>query len=144
MSAPFSGQRIVVTGGASGIGRACCELLAERGAAVVVVDVNAEGARATAEAIGGEARQLDVGDVATIEACAAEIEQSLGPVDGLVNCAGLLQPDAAPPERLPFAIGDRLFEVNLRGTQAVCFAFGLRMAARRGSCSRPCCTRPPT
>jgi len=131
VSMPFAQQRIVVTGGASGIGRAVCELLAARGAAVVVLDVNADGARATAETIGGQWRQLDVGEPAAIEACAADIERTLGAVDGLVNCAGLLQPDAAPPERLDLSVGDRLFEVNLRGTQAVCFAFGLCMAARR-------------
>jgi NAD(P)-dependent dehydrogenase (short-subunit alcohol dehydrogenase family) len=67
---PFAGRIAVVTGGASGIGQACCELLAQRGAKLVVLDLQAEQASELASAIGGHAYALDVADVAQVEAVA--------------------------------------------------------------------------
>ena len=126
----FSGRTIAVTGGASGIGRACCELLAERGARVLVLDRDAAGARAAARALGAEDHVLDVADGGAVEALAAALWQRHGAIDGLINSAGIIQGDAAPPERLALATFDRVFEVNLRGTHAACVAFGARMARR--------------
>jgi len=78
----FEGRRVLVTGGASGIGRACAEEFAARGATVVVADVDADEATATAEAIGGEAWPVDLADTAALA------ELSLD-VDILVNNAGI-------------------------------------------------------
>jgi NAD(P)-dependent dehydrogenase (short-subunit alcohol dehydrogenase family) len=60
--AGFEGTVALVTGGASGIGRATCRRLAEEGATVIVADLDAAGAKTVAEEIGGEAVTLDVGD----------------------------------------------------------------------------------
>jgi NAD(P)-dependent dehydrogenase (short-subunit alcohol dehydrogenase family) len=123
-------QRIVaVTGGASGIGRACCQVLAAKGWKVVVLDIDAEGAKRVAAGIGGVAECLDVGDEHAVNAIAEQVERNVGPVYGLVNSAGILAAPVAP-EDLPLAEWDRVVRVNQRGTYVTSLAFGLKMAAR--------------
>ena len=123
-------QRIVVvTGGASGIGRACCQVLAAKGWKVVVLDIDAEGAKRVAGEIGGAAHGLDVGDEKAVDAMAVTIERDVGPVFGLVNSAGILA-SPVPPEQLPIAEWDRVVRVNQRGTYVTSLAFGLKMAKR--------------
>ncbi|NEK59827.1 3-hydroxybutyrate dehydrogenase [Geodermatophilus sabuli] len=78
----LAGRRALVTGGASGIGRACVERLARAGAAVVVVDRDAGPAQALAEAVGGTAVALDLTDLDAIDRLDLD-------VDILVNNAGL-------------------------------------------------------
>lgn len=119
----------VVTGGASGIGAACCLELAQQGARVVVFDRDLERAQAVAAEIGGTAYRGDVGDDAGLEACAARIEAEVGPVDILVNSAGILQVPA-PPQDLPMAIWDDVVRVDQRGTYLASVVFGKRMARR--------------
>lgn len=126
----FQGRVAVVAGGASGIGRACAEALAARGATVVVVDRAAEAARAVAASVGGHAFELDVADPAQVERIAGCVEAEVGPVDCLVSAAGITQGPTVPPGELPIETYDRIFEINLRGTFVVCSAFGTRMAVR--------------
>ena len=122
----------VVTGGASGIGEACCRVLHERGAKVVLMDVN-ERVREIAREFGGRAWIGDVADESAMERCAAEIEQQVGPVDILVNSAGIIQ-IPLPPEKLSMKTWDDVVRVDQRGTYVACIAFGLRMASRRRGC----------
>lgn len=87
----------VVTGAASGMGRATAHLLADEGALVGVVDRDGEGVQRVAEEIigaGGRAHAVaaDVADAGAPEAAVAEIRDALGPVDGLVNNAGVALP----------------------------------------------------
>ena len=89
----LSGKKIVVTGGASGIGLATCKALAAAGAEVIVTDLNEKnGAAAAAEitAAGGKARfhVLDVTSRTSAEALAASLQAEGGTLDGLVNAAG--------------------------------------------------------
>ena len=120
----------VVTGGASGIGAACCRELARRGATVAVLDRNGAGAATIARECGGRAWVADVADDTGIAACAAAIEAELGAVEILVNSAGILQAPL-PPQRLPMTTWDSVVGVDLRGTYVACVAFGQRMAERR-------------
>lgn len=120
---------VVVTGGASGIGAACCRLLSARGWAVVVADISDDAGRAIAEETGGVFEHLDVGDAADVDTVAAEIEKRHGPVGGLVNSAGVIQPPVAP-EDLDMALWDRVVHIDQRGTYVASLAFGRRMAAR--------------
>ncbi|HET6699794.1 MAG TPA: 3-hydroxybutyrate dehydrogenase [Nocardioidaceae bacterium] len=86
------GRRALVTGGASGIGRACVTRLAEAGAHVVVLDQDAAGARVAADAVGGEALVADLSSPRFLE--------DLDPrVDVLVNNAGFQH--VAPLEEFP-------------------------------------------
>lgn len=81
----------VVTGAASGIGKALCLSLARAGARhVVCADLNEAGARATADEVGGSARRVDVGREADIEALVAETEEEIGGIDLFVSNAGII------------------------------------------------------
>ena len=102
-SARFTGRIAVVTGGASGIGQACAELLAAQGARVVVVDRDPENATRVAALVGGSAYVIDLAQAEELDALAARIESEVGPVDLLVNAAGIIQGDAVRPEVLSLA-----------------------------------------
>jgi 3-hydroxybutyrate dehydrogenase len=78
----LDGRRALVTGGASGIGRACAVRLAAAGAAVVVADRDADAAQAVAAEVGGTAVTVDLSDLDAVDALDLD-------VDVLVNNAGL-------------------------------------------------------
>jgi len=84
----LSGQVAIVTGGASGIGAAVARRLAERGARVVVADLQADKGVALATEIGGEFAAVDVTDTAQV-AAAVDRAAELGPLRVLVNSAGI-------------------------------------------------------
>jgi 3-hydroxybutyrate dehydrogenase len=88
----LAGRRALVTGGGSGIGRACAVRLAEAGAEVVVVDRDAEAAKTVAESAGGIAVALDLTDLDAVDALDLD-------VDILVNNAGLQH--VAPVHEFP-------------------------------------------
>lgn len=81
---------VLVTGGAQGIGRAVATRLASRGARVAIGDLDADLARATATAIGGSGHALDVRDPESFAAFVSAAEAANGPVDVLVNNAGVM------------------------------------------------------
>jgi NAD(P)-dependent dehydrogenase (short-subunit alcohol dehydrogenase family) len=129
--AQLQGRVAVVTGGASGIGLACVELLAARGATVVVADRDLAGAERAAQACGGRAYAVDVGVEGALEKLAELVERQVGPVQMLVNAAGIIQGPMLRPEEIAQDSFERLFRINLMGTHAACTAFGSRMAKRR-------------
>ncbi|NTF59621.1 SDR family NAD(P)-dependent oxidoreductase [Rhizobium rhizogenes] len=129
----LAGKLAVVTGGASGIGAACCRELVRHGARIVVLDRAEEAARAVAAELNGVAKALDVGSPEHIEAVAKEIEAEFGIPDIVVNSAGIIQLPL-PPEDLSLELWDDVIRINQRGTYLTCLAFGRRMAtARKGS-----------
>jgi 2-hydroxycyclohexanecarboxyl-CoA dehydrogenase len=84
----LEGKSALVTGGASGIGAACCLRLAAEGARVAVCDINVEAARSVAADLDGDAFEMDVTDASSVGDAVAAVEGAIGPVDLLVNNAG--------------------------------------------------------
>ncbi|HLY15811.1 MAG TPA: SDR family oxidoreductase [Bryobacteraceae bacterium] len=90
----FTNQVAIVTGGASGIGRALCQELAGRGALAIVADINREGAQAVAAAITAhgrraEAAQLDVTRAEDVQSLVADTIRDHGRLDYMFNNAGI-------------------------------------------------------
>ena len=85
----LNNQVVVVTGGASGIGRALCEKFAAAGARVAVADLNLQPATQVAEQINGIAVAANVGLEEDIQALVRETEERLGPIDIFVSNAGV-------------------------------------------------------
>ncbi|MFI5047874.1 MAG: SDR family NAD(P)-dependent oxidoreductase [Acidimicrobiia bacterium] len=120
----FAGRTALVTGGARGIGEAIVGALAAEGASVAVCDLDLEGARAVADRVARETGvtaigvHLDVAQRAAVVSALDEIEASLGPVDVLVNNAGIdvVKPFVESTEDE----WDRIIAVNLRGPVNTC------------------------
>lgn len=131
-----SGAAAVVTGGASGLGRATAERLAADGASVVLLDLPTSDGAAVATALGDRARFVpaDVTDEDSVSA-ALDVAAELGPLRVAVSCAGI-----GPPERVvgrdgaPHAMAsfERVVAINLVGTFNV-----LRLAAARMAATEP-------
>jgi NAD(P)-dependent dehydrogenase (short-subunit alcohol dehydrogenase family) len=114
----LNGKVALVTGAASGIGRACAVMLAEAGAQVVVADINAAGAQSTVEAIGAFQRPavavaVDVGDLGQIDNMVKQALSAYGQIDILVNNAGVTR--RADIMDLTEADWDRIHRVNAKG-----------------------------
>lgn len=100
----LTGKRALVTGAGQGVGEGIARALAKAGAAVAINDLHASRARAIAESIsasGGKAvpAAFDVGDYAAVEAGIAAAESAIGPLDVLVNNAGIPQGMGLQPFR---------------------------------------------
>jgi 2-hydroxycyclohexanecarboxyl-CoA dehydrogenase len=90
----LDGRRVVLTGGASGIGRAAALRLADEGCVLGIFDLDEAGAQETAaRCAGGQARayRVDITDRAGIEAAVAAFEATCGAVQGLANIAGWIR-----------------------------------------------------
>ena len=122
----LKGRVAVVTGAASGIGRATAKRLGADGAALELWDAAAEGLAETADSTGGTATVLSVADDDAVAAAAAAAAERHGRVDILVNCAGIAG-DIAPVAEADPAEWRRVIEVNLTGTFLCCRAVVPRM-----------------
>ncbi|MFJ9408975.1 SDR family oxidoreductase [Streptomyces sp. NPDC101393] len=130
----FGGQLVLVTGAASGIGRATAFAFAEAGARIIAVDRDAEGAARTADMarlIGAPqawGEVVDVSDEAAMEKLAAKVDAEYGTVDVLVNNAGI----GLSGSFMETSAEDwkKVLDVNLWGVIHGCRTFGKRMADR--------------
>jgi short-subunit dehydrogenase len=114
----IAGMRAVVTGGARGIGLATTEALLREGVQVVVADLDLDVAEAAIAGLRGigpavHARALDVRDGPAFARLVAELEDELGPVDILINNAGIMS--VGPFLEQDPLLDDRQIDVNLRG-----------------------------
>ena len=109
-------QVVVVTGAASGMGRAVARAARREGARLVLADFDGERLKATAAELDGEVRHLraDVTDRAEIDAVFDLAERDFGGIDGLVTCAGIIT--TLPALDVTSEDWDRVFAVNAKGT----------------------------
>jgi NAD(P)-dependent dehydrogenase (short-subunit alcohol dehydrogenase family) len=114
---PLTDRVAIVTGGAQGIGRAICQMLARDGASVVIADLNVDGARVTASMMGGRPTLVVGTDVSleqSVRQLYSKVRDRFGRVDVLVNNAGIFK--KTPILEIELDEWERIMAVNLRGT----------------------------
>ena len=123
----YHGKVCVITGAASGIGRALAQRLGAAGAMLALSDVDKDGLAETVRLIGGHnsnsilADRLDVADADAIEAYAAHVQASLGAADCVFNVAGLTR--LGNFDDTPLASMEKIMDVNYWGVVRMCKAF---------------------
>lgn len=127
------GKVALVTGAAQGIGAAVAEALAAAGAWVAATDVASDELSSTVEILNrkgfdASAQIMDVRDGAAVEATVEEVESRIGPIDILVNVAGILR--TGPVVTLTDEDWSAVFEVNTNGVFRCCRAVARRMVPR--------------
>ena len=129
--AELKGKVALVTGGARGIGLGIVKRLAQGGAKVVILDINADAAHAAAQSCDSDAVLPIAFDITRFESFGEvldQIERDLGPIDVLVNNAGWEK--IAPFLETDLPLWDRIIDINLRGPIALTHAVLQRMAER--------------
>jgi 3-hydroxybutyrate dehydrogenase len=137
MDLHLEGKVVLITGAGGGIGRETAALFAQEGAAVVCADQDEARAQAAAEVVRATGPRalgiaLDVTSAQDVERAVAQAEASVGPIDVLVNAAGIYH--VGTIGEIDERAWDRLLDINLKGTFLVCRAVLPRMLERgRGS-----------
>ena len=132
----FDDKVVLITGAASGIGRASVERIAAEGGTVFCADVQAEAVQETAKLameLGADAfaHVFDVSDPGQTAACVAACVERFGRLDALCNVAGILRFDHT--HTMPLADWNRILSVNLTGTFLMCQAAIPHLLESRGS-----------
>jgi NAD(P)-dependent dehydrogenase (short-subunit alcohol dehydrogenase family) len=108
----LAGRTVAVTGAAGGIGRELAPLLHERGARLLLIDVNRAGLEELAGRFAEDDRVVAVAsDLGSVAACAEALDRAGGPLHGLVHLAGLFEPDPAGAD--DHGVWDRAIAANL-------------------------------
>lgn len=117
---PFAGRIALVTGADGAIGSAVVEALRAAGAQVVTADATGRVSPDAASATPGQTVRLDVREAAAVRTLVDRVRHTLGPIDTLVNVAGVTSFGSA--EALPEEEWDRVLDINLKGSFLCCQA----------------------
>jgi 3-oxoacyl-[acyl-carrier protein] reductase len=117
---PFAGRIALVTGADGAIGSAVVEALRAAGAHVVTADATGSVPPDAASATPGQTVRLDVREAAAVRTLVDRVRHTLGPIDTLVNVAGVTSFGSA--EALPEEEWDRVLDINLKGSFLCCQA----------------------
>jgi 3-oxoacyl-[acyl-carrier protein] reductase len=129
--AEFAGKRVVITGGAGGIGVETARTMLAHGAHVILVDLDADRLAAAREELGTARIGTLQSALETPEACAAAIDSAGAPVAALVHLAGLFERD--PFEHGQHGVWDRAIAANLTNAYDLAVAFATRYDNRDGA-----------
>lgn len=129
----YQGKTAIVTGAASGIGRATAVRLAREGAQVACLDVDAAQLAQTVEQIGAAAVAIscDISQESAVNAALEQVVAHYGKLDVLCNIAGILRADRS--HELSLEHWNRVLSVNLTGTFLMCRAALPQLLAARGA-----------
>jgi NAD(P)-dependent dehydrogenase (short-subunit alcohol dehydrogenase family) len=124
--ADLNGKVVAITGGARGIGRCTAEALIRKGAKVAIGDLDGDLARTTASELGSGTQAFDVNvtERSSFDTFADEVEAAMGPIDVLINNAGIMPLGALIDESDETA--QRQIDINLHGV-----IFGTKIALKR-------------
>jgi NAD(P)-dependent dehydrogenase (short-subunit alcohol dehydrogenase family) len=114
-------RRVLVTGGAGGIGQACARHFLGRGAQVTLVDIDGERLDAASERLGGERVTLVRSALGDARACAQAVAAAGGPLHALVHMAGVFEHDPLDPEDR--SVWERAIASNLSNAYEMVLAF---------------------
>jgi NAD(P)-dependent dehydrogenase (short-subunit alcohol dehydrogenase family) len=133
MEGLLAGRRVLVTGAGSGIGEGIALAMSRAGAFVIAADINGEAAIRTATRIGADAAAyaLDVVDRAAVDALAATVQAAHGPIDVLVNNAGIIRRGKVEDSNTR-ADWDATLAVNLDGVYNMVTGFLDQLKATKG------------
>lgn len=121
MTGRAQAKRVLITGGATGLGAAIARRLAGEGAIVIIADIAETEGTALAREVGGQFCRLDVSSEADWEAVIAAIARDFGGLDALVNNAGIATSKGGEDiERIDLADLHRIFAINVDGTILGC------------------------
>jgi NAD(P)-dependent dehydrogenase (short-subunit alcohol dehydrogenase family) len=116
----LAGRRILITGAASGMGRATASLFAAEGARLALLDRDADGLARVTEATGGVSLQADLTDEHAVDHAVATACKRLGGLDGVVNAAGIMPTEDLASTSL--TLWRNVLDINLTGMFLVCRA----------------------
>ena len=135
----LAGKTAIVTGGASGIGKAIAQKFIQEGARVAIADLQAGLLETTAKEIGALAVPTDVGSEAAIKALVKQVEDKLGPIDVFVSNAGLIRDGDEATSDADWNLNWSVHVMSMSMPRAL-WPRKWRRAARATSSTRP---RPP-
>ena len=115
----FDGQVVLVVGAASGIGRAAAQLIASRGATVVIADLDKAGLASLQSELSLDTNQIktvDLSNQSSVQELVASVITDHGRIDALVNTAGIVGPTNTKVEDFDWAAFEKTVAINLFGT----------------------------
>lgn len=116
----LAGRKVIITGAASGIGKAIAELFAQEGASLALFDINQAALEAVSAELGATSFVIDLFDTAALEGAVERAARALGGIDGIVNCAAYSK--GGPIEATNNEVLGRFVAINLTAPYVLCRA----------------------